>query len=142
MIKKYQTELKVLAASAVLGLVLLLPKLSLPSRQAAGSLQNTKSPARAVSKTSLSSHRQKSPGGQNSLAAEFAQLNFQGIVGGKGPNSELIAGDKILKKGDTLQGFKIVEIQPQQAILEKEGKTFSLSIEGLKEINSSQQPVS
>ena len=76
-------------------------------------------------------------GGKNSegkdpkAAPNIGGINFQGIAYDAGGASQLIANNDVYSAGDSVSGYRVKEVREFEAILEKDGSTYSISNSGL-----------
>ena len=57
------------------------------------------------------------------------QLKIEGIIYNEGGASEAIINDNIVKEGDIVDGYRIIKIEENKVVFEKDGKTLD---KGLK----------
>ncbi len=146
---RYSKEIQVLVVAAVCGLVLLLPRVYLehklhqqsPSSILFKSLEDTvqkvglkgglkfkrvKAPAKSFKpKSKKESHQTK-------------ELRLEGIIYDEGGDSTAVINDEIVKAGDSIGDFTVLDIKKREVILRKEGSSYRLSSQGgLQEIKTS-----
>lgn len=57
------------------------------------------------------------------------QLKIEGIIYNEGGTSEAIINDAIVKVGDIVDGYRILGIEEDKVIFEKDGKTVSIGLQ-------------
>lgn len=150
-------EIQILVLAAVLGFLLLFPRLLLMHELTAPSI--VKTPFQAIVEKVFSTvkvqwqslknpfQKAKIPAAHFKPSSKKAQrsdeeLRMEGIIYDQGGGSTAIINDQILKAGDTVNQFTISEIKQDEVALEKAGAVYVLSsTTGLHKIREAGQPL-